>query len=68
MGEPIAFHLHKNRLFLDKLAKKEEPPLTTKEILKKIDTEMLIVDAKVNKALAKREKLRKKQERDKPEP
>lgn len=42
--EPIAFHLHKNRLFLDKMAKKEEPTMTTRQILDKIDQELKIVD------------------------
>lgn len=40
LNEPIAFHLHKNRLFFQKIENKEEPPLTTKQILEKINKEM----------------------------
>jgi hypothetical protein len=30
LNEPIAFHLHKNRLFFEKLESKDDLPLTTK--------------------------------------
>lgn len=61
--EPIAFHLHKNRLFLDKMAKKEKPQMSTRDILSKIDKEMKVVDSRVEKAMQKREKLYIKQGR-----
>jgi hypothetical protein len=34
--EKDIFHMHKNRLFIDRLSKVVEPPLTTKQILTKI--------------------------------
>jgi hypothetical protein len=45
--EPIAYHLHMNRHFIDKLTKKKKTPLTTKQIIEKIGNEMKIVDMKI---------------------
>ena len=52
VGEPIIFHLHKNRLFLDKLAEKDKPaPPSTKEILEKIREEVKEKDDAVKEAI-----------------
>jgi hypothetical protein len=40
VGEPIVYHLHKNRFFLDKLTQKDKPePPSTREILEKVREE-----------------------------
>jgi hypothetical protein len=60
VGEPIVFHLHKNRLFLDKLTQKDKPaPPSTRQILDKIDKERDKVDEKVSKALKISRKIEK---------
>lgn len=64
-GEPIVFHLHKNRLFLDKLTKKDKPPPpTTKQILDKIIKERNEVDAKVDAAMSARDEVLQRNYKD----
>ena len=51
LNEPIAFHLHKNRLFFEKLESKDDLPLTTKQILEKIHEEINLIARKSKRAM-----------------
>lgn len=48
--EKDIFHLHKNRLFIDRLVKVVQPPLTTKQILTKVEKEIQDANRKVENA------------------
>lgn len=51
LNEPIAFYLHKSRLFLQKIETKDVKPLSTREILDKIKEEQQHMDRKNRRAM-----------------
>lgn len=51
VNDPIAFHLHKNRVFFKKIENKEIPPLTTRQILDKVNEEMKLIEKRSKRAM-----------------
>jgi len=44
--DPLSFHMHKNRQFVDRLKKSNEKPVTINEIKKRFDEEMKVLERK----------------------